>query len=290
MKTYPRIAALISVTFWSLGALFVLGLNRLPPCFILAFSTSISLGLAVIYLTITGRWRFIASSRKLLFPAVSLVVINQMCYVLAFRNAPAVQVDLINFLWPSMLVLLTAKFTGRYTSYLVVASGATGVFLALDPSSMNLNYLGGYVTAFMAALSWTGYSLFVRKHKLPNEFLCLNVGLGAPIYWVLHLLLREPSVSITIQEIGLLLLCGGGFYIVANLCWGYALKFGSVREASALSYLIPLLSIVALVIFGYTEFTVRIFCATILVVIAAVIPMLTDMLKGQPLLLGKNTN
>ncbi len=274
MNIHPRFAALFSIMLWSSGALLILGLNNVPPCLLLALSCSISLALAAIYLTVTGRWKCLAASKELLLPAGSLLIVNQVCYVLAFRGAPAAQVDLIMYLWPSMLVLLTGRFAGRYTSYLIVASGAGGIFLALEPAALEWGYLMGYLAAFIAALSWTRYSILVRKHKLPPEFLCINIGLGAPLYWALHFFMGEPSVSIANQEILLLLLYGGGLYVVAYLSWGYAVSFGSVAEASALAYLTPLLSIIALSIFGYAEFTTRLSWATALVLLAAAIPLI----------------
>jgi drug/metabolite transporter (DMT)-like permease len=281
MRIHPRIAALFTIILWSSGALFILGLHNLPPCLLLALSSSISLGFAVIFLAVTGRWRFLTSSTELLLPACSLIILNQVFYVLAFRGAPAAQVDLINYLWPSMLVLLTGKFTGRYTGYLVVASGAGGVLIALEPAAMEWGYLMGYLAAFGSALTWTRYTMLVSEHQLPPEFLCITIGLGAPLYWALHFLLGEPAVLITSQEAILLLLYGGGIYVVAYLSWGYAVKFGSVGETSALCYLIPLLSIIGLAIFGYAEFTPRLSWATVMVLAAAAIPMFADKLVEE---------
>lgn len=274
MKIPPRLAALLSVLFWSSGALFVLGLDRLPPCLLLAFSSSVGLGLTAIFLTATGRWGLLGSCRRFILPAGSLLIINQMSYVLAFRWAPAAQVDLIYYLWPSALILLTSRFSGPYTTYLVVGSGAGGIFLAFGPGVVEQGHLLGYLAAVTSALSWIVYSLIVRKHRLALDFLCINLGLGAPVYWALHFLVGEPSIVINMHEGAILCLYGGGVFTVSYLCWGHAVTSGSVSEASAVSYLIPLLSITGLAIFGYAEFTPRLAMATVLVLLAAAIPVI----------------
>ncbi len=275
MNIHPRVAAFAAIFLWSSGALVVLGLSNLPICQILALSSSVSLVLTAIFLAATRRWRSLVISKKQLFSVASLLIVNQVCYVFAFREAPAAQVDLINYLWPSMLILLTGRFSGRYTGYLVVISGASGIFVALEPATLEWKYLMGYLAAFVAALSWTRYSMLVKELKLPPEFVCLNIGLGAPLYWIAHFFLDETMVPVANSEALLLLLYGGGVYVVAYLSWGYALRFGSIGEAGALSYLIPPLSIMALTLFGYAEFTPRLSWATALVLVASVLPLLS---------------
>jgi len=274
MKIHPRVAALLAVLLWSSGALFVLGLGRLPPYLLLALSTSVGLGVAVIFLTAANRWKHLMPYRKFMLPAGLLLIINQIGYVLAFRWAPAAQVDLVYYLWPSMLILLTSSFSGSYTTYLVIASGAGGIFLAFGPGVLEQGGLMGYIVAIISSLSWVAYSLMMRKHKLPYDFLCINLGIGAPVYWALHFFLGEPTFAVTGLEMGLLFLYGGGVFTVSYLLWGRAVTLGSVSEASALSYLIPLLSVSGLCIFGYAQFTFRIAMATVLVLLAAATPML----------------
>lgn len=283
MYLYPRLAALISVTFWSSGALFVLGLNQIPPFFLLAVSSSICLVFTAVFLFLSDRWSLVTSCIKPLCSLGVLIILNQACYVFAFRLAPAAQVDLINYLWPSMLVLFMGNFQRAYTKYVVVALGAGGIFLALEPGALSLTYLTGYLAAFVAALSWTIYSFVVKNYSLPTESACINLGLGAPVFWCLHFFSNESFVSLTGAEVFLLLLYGGGVYVVAYLCWGYAVKYGSIGESSALSYMIPLLSVGLLVMCGYAELTPRISWATTLILLAA----LTPVLEGIPVY-GKN--
>ncbi len=276
MKLSPRITALIAVLLWSSGALFVLTLDRLPTFLLLAFSSSIGLVLTATFLTATKRWKLLMPHQRFILPTSSLIIITQLGYVLAFRWAPAAQVDLLYYLWPSALILLTSSFSSPHTTYLVVASGAGGIFLAFGPGLTEQGHLFGYIATITSALSWIVYSLIVRKHKLPLDLLCINLGLGAPVYWTLHFLMEEPSIAITLHEGALLFLYGGGVCTTSYLCWGHAVTFGSVSEASALSYLIPVLSMSGLASFGYIEFTPHIAMATVLVLIAAAIPMISS--------------
>ena len=282
MKIPPRLAALFSVLFWSSGALFVLGLDRLPICLLLALACSVGLFITAIYLTISGRWGLLKSYRKFILPTGALLIINQIGYVLAFKCAPAAQVDLLYYLWPSVLILLTSRFSGRYTTYLVIGCGAGGILLAFGSGSLEKGHLLGYLAAVTSALSWVLYSIMIRKHKLPNEISCINLALGAPIYWALHYLLGEQTVAISLTESATIFLYGGGVYTIAYLLWGQAVSKGSVSEAGAMSYLIPLLSITGLAIFGYIEFSPRLAVAIILVLLAATIPVIASWLQDTP--------
>ena len=88
---------------------------------------------------------------------------------LAFRNAPAIEANLINYLWPLLIVLLSpflfpglrlglphmmAGFAGFVGAALVVSKGR----LAFEA-----DYLLGYLAAVLAAFLWAGYSLATSK-------------------------------------------------------------------------------------------------------------------------------
>lgn len=273
MKQLPRLAGLWAVIFWASGALLVLELGNLPPLFLMAVSGLITLVFISTFLWVMKREVIKSLSWGYFGVATLMLLLTQMCYVFAFRLAPAVQVDLINYLWPSFLVLLGGRCLTWFTRLLVVLSGSWGIYLALGPDGMQACYLPGYFLAFSSAVLWTLYSLFVQKHQLPPEYIGLGAGIGGPIFWVLHCLLGEPVCVPTLSEWGYLFLYGGGIYVVGYFCWGYAVNHGSVAEAGALSYCIPVLSVLLLILGGYAEFCPRVVWATFFVFCAAVIPV-----------------
>ena len=231
------------------------------------------------FLTLAGRWGAFRFAGWLWLSGGALLVVIQLAYIFAFRYAPAAQVDLINYLWPSMLILLAGQFRSRYTGLLVVLAGAGGIYVALDPTHLQMGYLGGYLAALTSASGWTGYVLLVRRYDPPPEWMCLSLGLGTPVYWILHCYSGDVTTSLVLHDWMLCALYGGGVYVVAYLSWGYAMRYGSPAEAGALSYLIPLLSIFALIGGGYAEFTPRLIWATALIVVAATIPLFEARLR-----------
>lgn len=280
VKTYPRLAALLAVFLWSSGALLVLGLSRLPTFFLLACSGTIALVLNTIRLTVKGRWGLIWSHKGLLSLASTLIIANQIGYVVAFRWAPPAQIDLIYYLWPSVLVLITHRSSNPLLAALIVVFGAGGLFLAFGKGTLEPHYLPGYIVAILAAASWIAYTMIVKGHDVPMEFLSVCLGFGAPLFWVLHFMTAESTVSLTGGEVVWLCVYGGGVYTASYLLWGYAVASADIKTVSPFSYLIPLLSILELCVFGYAEFTLRIGAATSLVLVAATLPMIEPQLMG----------
>lgn len=275
MRLFPRLAGLFAIVLWSAGALLVLALHRLPPFQLMASACTISLLCVALFTGVTGRWRNLRFTGTFVMTTIILWA-NQICYVFAFRSAPAVQVDLINYLWPSMLVLAQGRSMSPFVRVMVIGAGTLGVALALGPEGLHWKYMGGYMTALSAALLWTTYSIISSKEPQPTESIGLSVGLAAPMYWGLHFWSGAELVIPDAMEWSILLLYGGGLYFAGYCCWNYATKEGPVAEIGALSYLIPLLSVLFLAAGGYATFDARIAWATFFVLIAALIPMLPD--------------
>lgn len=276
MKIHPRCAALLSILLWSLGAPFVLGMSLLPSSLLLALSSTITLVSISLILALTGHWKSLIPSMKQVPYYTLLLMGNQVGYILAFRWAPPAQVDLVYYLWPTALFLLNSRDSKFLLRAAVIGAGAGGLALAFNPDSLQLTYLPGYAIAIFGALGWILYqqSIAHSETEFSPYFQCLCAGAGAPFYWIFYLLSSDPFVIPDAQAAACLFLYGGGVLVVAFICWGYATGSGCAREMSALSYMIPLFSILGLCACGYAEFSPRLLISVLLVLSAAAMPVL----------------
>jgi len=166
---------------------------------------------------------------------------------LALQTAPAVEANLVNYLWPLLIVLLSPIFTKslslNFRYVLAALSGFAGAVLAITYNGSTLESLSvevGYFFALAAAVIWATYSLATPA-----------IGLFALVSGVLAIgahFLFEPAASISTADWLLLLVLGVGPLGGAFYLWDAALKIGDPRRIGLLAFLTPLLSTVLLVL------------------------------------------
>lgn len=174
----------------------------------------------------------------------------------ALRNAPAVEANLINYLWPLLIVVLTPAFARdkRLTMRHLAAAllGFTGAALLVTGGkfSFEWQYVTGYALAAGAALIWSTYSLATsRLGAVPT----VMVGLFCAVSGLLALLchaLFEPRYAFAGADWFWLIALGLGPMGLAFFAWDAALKRGDPRSIGLLSYLTPLLSTLLLAASG----------------------------------------
>jgi drug/metabolite transporter (DMT)-like permease len=198
---------------------------------------------------------------------------------MALQNAPPVQANLVNYLWPLGIVVMAPLFLPgmSLTSRHVFAAllGFAGAALAIlggrpaDPGAPL--WAWGYIPALMSAFIWASYSLLTKRVK---PFPTSAIGSFALVSGVLALLCHvwlEPAVSLSGTDwalIGLLGLgpLGGSFFL-----WDAALKRGDARQIGVLSFLTPLLSTLVLLTLQGEMPSLSVGLAALMIVSAAVI-------------------
>lgn len=198
---------------------------------------------------------------------------------MALQNAPPVQANLVNYLWPLGIVVMAPLFLPgmSLTSRHVFAAllGFAGAALAIlggrpaDPGAPL--WAWGYIPALMSAFMWASYSLLTKRVK---PFPTSAIGSFALVSGVLALLCHvwlEPAVSLSGTDwalIGLLGLgpLGGSFFL-----WDAALKRGDARQIGVLSFLTPLLSTLVLLTLQGEMPSLSVGLAALMIVSAAVI-------------------
>lgn len=260
---------IITIVCWGSLATFGNLLLHLPPFYVL--------GVTFLIGSIPGFFRF-----KEMFPPFKILLLGVAGYFgyhfflfYAFRFAPAIEANLINYLWPVIMVLLTPLFfrEAKLKSYhyvgailsvigcIVLVSGQLEVIRAEN--------IKGYLLAFGAAVTWPLYS--IGKKKLPATKVwviasfCLISGI---LSFITHLLI-EPRVVLQLNDALLLLIMGLGPFGIAFYCWDIALREGDSRVMGALAYLTPVLSTLGLILFAGQTMSSSTFIAMILIISGA---------------------
>lgn len=256
---------------WSFLAFFGAQLDHLPPFLLVGIALCCS---GVFSLFRVTSWRV---PLKTLAVGVGGLFGYHFLFFTALQLAPAVEANLINYLWPLLIVLLSPVFLPSYPLRPHHIAGAiagligAGLIVTGGRFSLDLVYLSGYLCAAGAALVWSCYSLLTKR--LP-PFPTGAVGGFCLLSGILSLIIHGafgPEVVPSSTDWLFLILLGIGPMGAAFFTWDAALKRGDPRIIGSLAYLTPLLSTLILVFLGNKPLTWVSAIAMILIVAGAVI-------------------
>lgn len=194
----------------------------------------------------------------------------------AFRHAPPVEANLVNYLWPLGIVVMAPLFLPgvrlglvHVLAALLGFGGAALVILAGRTLSGGLAW--GYLPALGAAFIWASYSLWTKRVQ---PFPTAAIGLFGLVSGVLSLVchaLMEPAVALSPRDWGLIAVMGLGPLGAAFFLWDAALKRGDARHIGLLSFLTPLLSTLLLLAVRGERPSASVGMAAVMIVGAAVL-------------------
>ena len=246
--------ALAAIALWGTLAPLGVQLAHVPPFLLtglgLLVGSVISLPLARFRLS---RWR--VPLPTLLVGVYGLFGFHFLLFI-ALRNAPAVEANLINYLWPLGMVVMAPLFLKdvQLRGWHIVAAliGFTGAAIAIlgrgGPLGGAVEFHSGYLFALASAFVWASYSLLTRR--LP-AFPTAAVGGFAAASGVLSLVchaLLEPAVALSTQDLVLIAILGLGPLGGAFFLWDAAIKLGDTRRIGLLAFATPILSTVMLLL------------------------------------------
>jgi len=243
--------ALAAIGLWASLARVTVRLSAVPPLLLIGLALSIG---ALCTAPRLRRWR--VPPATLLLGVYGLFGYH-FCLFLALRYAPPVEANLLNYLWPLLLVLLSPLVVPgvRLASRHVIAgllgfSGCALIVLGHDRWTTSPRHAAGYALAILAAFMWSTYSLLTKRvAAFPTAAVGGFSALSGALALGAHLLL-EPRYAPTAAEWGFTALLGLGPMGAAFLLWDAALKRGDPRAIGTLAYLTPALSTGLLAVSG----------------------------------------
>jgi drug/metabolite transporter (DMT)-like permease len=249
-----------------------------PPFQLNALCFGLAGVLALIILARQGRLRdVIATTPKALALTVAGLFGYHALYFTALRNAPAVEANLINYLWPLMIVVFSGLLPGerlRWFHGLGAALGfvGAGILILAQGASFDSGYALGYAAGFGAALAWSSYSVLSRLFPdVPTGAVAGACLITSALSLICHLVFETTvwPTSLTgwvgVVALGLFPV-GAAFFV-----WDIGMKRGDIQVLGAAAYATPILSTLLLIAFGFGAFTWPVVAACLLVTLGALI-------------------
>ncbi len=276
----PVMYGAVAVLFWSVGAYFFCILKDVPGFQLLAL---IQLGGGLLCLRLENRTlslKNLINRLKLGWMFLLLLMINQLSYTWAFRLADPAQVDLINYLWPTLVIIIESACRGdRLTTKQIcgLVASLIGIVVVLLPEISTIQSIGlresfGYLLAFFAAVSWSLYTVLPRyfgKQKKGTYSISEDVILLGIFNLIIQLVFGSWK-ALDFHESYIVVFLAICYYGIAFPFWKKGLESKRYTLVGGFANTIPVLSVVWLIIGGISHWNITLFIACIFVTIGCV--------------------
>ena len=267
------LAAIAAVVLWGSLASLAVALDSIPPLLMTGIGLVIG---SIISLPVSKfQVKALLPTKKVMLVGVYGLLGYHAALFAGLQNAPSVQANLVNYLWPVLVVVLAPLFikTSKLTASQIVAAviGFSGASLAiLSGAELVSGFAFGYVYAGIAALVFSSYSLMTKRlEKSPTAAVggyCFVAGVLAIL---MHFIFEQPTLIDGNQWVWLLALglgpLGASFYL-----WDYALKNGPAQRVGTIAFFTPVISTALLLLTTGQQLSITLAAAAVLILVAAV--------------------
>jgi len=264
------LAGCAALALWAFLALLTRLAQPLPPLLLTALGLGIGGLLGIGVAAARGRLSALRQRPLAWAHGVGGLAGYHALYFAALALAPPVEANLLNYLWPLLIVLLSAPLRGLPLGprrLLGVAMGMAGAALLLGGgASFPAEAIPGFACALAAALVWAFYSVLAGRFfaQVPTEavagFCLASAGFAA----LAHLAL-EPAALPEPRQWPAILLLGLGPTGAAFFLWDRGMKHGDPRLLGTLAYATPIASTLLLAATGEGALTWQALAAAALV-------------------------
>ncbi len=203
---------------------------------------------------------------------------------LSHSRQQVIEISIINYLWPGLTLLFSVPILKK-KAYITIIPGVllgfTGVYIAMNPyHSLSIHLfvqnikdnILPYILAFTAAISWSLYSTLARKWAAQDDegavpLFLLGTGV---VLLTLRLFFLEESIWSIRAGLELLYMIIFPTFLAYSF-WDQAMRRGNILLVASLSYFAPLLSVFISSIYLHIGIDIRLWTASILLIIGAII-------------------
>jgi drug/metabolite transporter (DMT)-like permease len=239
-----------AILLWALFATLVRYAGDAPP--LLLTGVALCCG----SLASAHRWREWRVAGPIFGFGVAALFLYHACVVAAFRLAPIAEANLLNYLWPLLIVVLAAYgpagagLRPRQMAGCAIAFAGCAIVIAPSASALSSAHLAGYALAVLAALCWAVYSVAPGYMASYSSWATGGFCLGAGIVALGAHALFEAPYQPTASELAGMAAIGIGPLGLSFVLWDRAMREGRPSTVGSLSYLTPILSTLALAVTG----------------------------------------
>lgn len=254
-KTKATLIGLIAIILWS----FIVALIRIvSENFGTVGGAALMYTVASIFLLFSVGFPTIRHfPKKYLIIGAILFVAYEICLALsigyASNSRQAIEVGMINYLWPTLTIIASILFNQQKTTWLVIPGfmiSMIGITWVLgDESGLNIYLMFAniqenpisYILAFVGAIIWSAYCVVTAKYAKGKNGITLFFMLVALTLWIQYAFVGTNEFNFTLKSTLYLLLAASalGFgYAV----WNVGILHGNVMVLATASYFIPIFS------------------------------------------------
>jgi drug/metabolite transporter (DMT)-like permease len=265
----------VAILLWSALALMTAASGAVPPFELAALTFLIGGALGAAYAAARGKLAGLIQPAPVFAVGVGGLFGYHALYFAALRLAPPAEASLIAYLWPLLIVLMSALLPGERLSFRHVIGALIGFAGAATLFSSRMGDLGptlgastliGYALALGCAFVWSSYSVLSRLLRgAPTEAVAGFCLATAALAAVCHALFETTIWPARASEWAAILGLGLGPVGLAFYVWDYGVKNGDIRLLGVAAYAAPVLSTLILVAAGFApaSWALAVACALI---------------------------
>jgi len=264
-----------AIALWATLGLLSRAAASIPPLQLTAMSFAVSSVLGLGLLALRGELAVLRQPLLVWLHGIFGLFGFHAFYFAALAWAPPAEANLINYLWPLLIVLMSAALPGMSLSrwhLLGVACGVAGCALLLGGgAALSAAALPGYLCAMASAVTWAVYSVLARRlSAVPTGAVAGFCAATAVLAAASHFAF-ERSVVPDGAALATVVALGIGPVGAAFFLWDLGMKRGDPRLLGTLAYATPVASTLLLALGGYAALTPTVLGAAALVALGGLV-------------------
>jgi drug/metabolite transporter (DMT)-like permease len=271
-----NLCGIAAIVIWSATPLMLVLTGTMPPFLVGAVSYLVSFVLMIAW------WQYKREKIKAKFdmPAKAYalgmygVFLYNMMYIYAIKQGPLLEVSLLNYLWPALLLIFSSLLEKTrpdnfaLTGILCCFVGSYFVFASRGA----ISFSGGHVMMLVGLLCgfiWATYSTLLRYIRIKSDQIAVFFLPTGLIMLGQHLAFERPAWPATM--LGWSMLTAYVLSRVAFFLWNYAMKHGSMRLMGSLSYFLPLFATLVLAMGGFAYYNASLAIGAVLIISGCIV-------------------